>query len=154
MKIFQHKIPLLFVIFQYLLICEVQSETVAQLKAQIKSMDACEESLTHRDCRLEILDDQVANNLRKIDSFKKLYNKQKKYPKSSTFNNKSKYYIELSDNDELFIINGEKFKAQTYCFNMQEGDGIIFIEGSPFGACATAKLFNVRSKNKCAVWCE
>jgi len=71
MKIFQHKIPLLFVIFQYLLICEVQSETVAQLKAQIKSMDACEESLTHRDCRLEILDDQVANNLRKIDSFKK-----------------------------------------------------------------------------------
>ena len=154
MNIFQHKIPFLFVIFQYLLICDVQAETIAQLKAQIKSMDACEKSLTHPDCRLEILEVQTRNNLIKLDSFKKLYNKQKNYSKSSTFNNKSEYYIELSENDELFIINGEKFKAQTYCFDMQKGDGIIFLEGNAFGACATAKLFNVRSKNKCSVWCE
>jgi hypothetical protein len=64
------------------------------------------------------------------------------------------YEIEVSHNDELFIINGEKFEAQTYCFDMEEGDAVIFLEGSPLGACASAVLFNLRSREKCDVWCE
>lgn len=64
------------------------------------------------------------------------------------------YEIEHSHNDELFIINGEKFEAKTYCFNMEEGDRVIFIEGSALGACASAILVNLRTNNKCEVWCE
>ncbi|OJW85507.1 MAG: hypothetical protein BGO62_08415 [Thiobacillus sp. 65-1402] len=64
------------------------------------------------------------------------------------------YEIEVSHNDELFIINGEKFEAKTYCFNMEEGDRVIFLDGSALGACATATLLNLRTKDKCEVWCE
>jgi len=64
------------------------------------------------------------------------------------------YVIDVSHNDELFIINGEKYEAQTYCFNMEKGDRDIFLEGSPFGACASAKLLNLRTKDVCEVWCE
>lgn len=64
------------------------------------------------------------------------------------------YAIEVSYNDELFIINGEKFKAKTYCFGMEEGDRVIFVEGSPFGACSSAKLINTRNERFCEVWCE
>lgn len=64
------------------------------------------------------------------------------------------YLIETSHNDELFIINGEKFEAQTYCFNMEEDDEVMFLDGSPFGACASATLLNLRTREKCEVWCE
>lgn len=64
------------------------------------------------------------------------------------------YQIEVSHNDELFIINGEKYEAKTYCFNMEEGDLVIFIEGSAFGACASATVVNLRTNNKCELWCE
>jgi hypothetical protein len=64
------------------------------------------------------------------------------------------YVIEKSHNDELFIINGEKFEAQTYCFNMEEGDEVMFLDGSPFGACASATLLNLRTREKCEVWCK
>jgi hypothetical protein len=64
------------------------------------------------------------------------------------------YEIEVSHNDELFVINGEKFEAKTYCFNMEEADLVIFIDGSPFGACASATLINLRTREKCEVWCE
>ncbi len=64
------------------------------------------------------------------------------------------YEIEVSHKDELFIINGEKFKAKTYCFNMEKGDRVLFIEGSALGACASATLLNMRTKDKCDVWCE
>jgi len=49
--------------------------------------------------------------------------------------------------------DGEKFEAQTYCFNMEEGDAVIFLEGSAFGACASAVILNLRTREKCAVWC-
>ena len=64
------------------------------------------------------------------------------------------YVIEVSHNDELFIINGEKFEATTYCFNMDKGDSVLFLEGSPFGACASAVLLNLRTRQKCDVWCN
>jgi ribosomal protein S17 len=64
------------------------------------------------------------------------------------------YVIEVSHNDELFIINGEKFKAKTYCFNMNEGDRVIFISGRPTGVCVSAELLNLRTQRVCRVWCE
>lgn len=64
------------------------------------------------------------------------------------------YIIETSHDDEIFIINGEKFEAKTYCFNMEEGDEVIFLEGSPLGACASATILNLRTREKCEVWCE
>lgn len=64
------------------------------------------------------------------------------------------YPIEVSDNDELFIINGETFEAKTYCFGMEPGDRVVFLEGSVFGACASATLYNLRTEKTCEVWCE
>jgi hypothetical protein len=64
------------------------------------------------------------------------------------------YEIEAASNDEKFIINGEVYEAQTYCLGWEEGDMVIFLEGSPYGACATAKLFNTRTKETCDVWCK
>jgi hypothetical protein len=64
------------------------------------------------------------------------------------------YQVEVAHNDELFIINGERYEAKTYCFNIYEGDEVIFIDGSPLGACASATILNLRTKNKCELWCE
>ena len=64
------------------------------------------------------------------------------------------YEIETSHNDVLFIINGEEFDAQGYCFNMEEGDRVIFLEGNPFGTCVLAKILNLRTKDVCVAWCE
>ena len=64
------------------------------------------------------------------------------------------YQIEFAHNDELFIINGEKFEAKTYCLGWDAGDIVVFIEGSPNGACVSAVLFNVTRKETCRVWCE
>ena len=66
----------------------------------------------------------------------------------------SHYEIQVSHGEELFIINDEKYEAKTYCFNMEEGDQVLFIEGSPYGACVSAKLLNLRTEKFCEVWCE
>jgi hypothetical protein len=65
----------------------------------------------------------------------------------------SGYTIDASANDETFVINGEIFKAKTYCFNFDKGDHVKFIEGSPLGACAAATILNLRSGEVCEVWC-
>jgi hypothetical protein len=64
------------------------------------------------------------------------------------------YRIEAAANDETFIINGEVFKAKTYCLGWDEGERVIFMEGSPFGACSSATLYNKNRKETCEVWCE
>lgn len=64
------------------------------------------------------------------------------------------YVIEVSYNDEFFIINGAKFKAMTYCFNMREGDRVTFLRGSPSGACSSAEVLNLRTERTCRLWCE
>ena len=64
------------------------------------------------------------------------------------------YEVKAAVNDETFIINGEVFKAKTWCFNVEEGDRVIFIEGSASGACSSAVFFDLRSEEKCEVWCE
>lgn len=66
----------------------------------------------------------------------------------------STHQIEAAANDEVFIINGEKFEAQTYCLGWSEGENVIFIDGSEYGACASATLFNVNNFEICDVWCE
>ncbi len=66
----------------------------------------------------------------------------------------ARYEIQVSHNDELFIINGEKFKAKTYCFNMEKGDRVVFVSGSPYGSCTSAKILNLRTERICDVWCE
>ncbi|WP_206422900.1 hypothetical protein [Photobacterium sanguinicancri] len=72
-------------------------------------------------------------------------------PKSQA---KNTYLIEYAYNDELFVINGEKFEAQTYCLGWGQGESVFFIEGSAYGACVSAELFNQDRKESCSVWCE
>ena len=67
---------------------------------------------------------------------------------------KTTYEIEKAINDETFIINGEVFKAQTYCFNVNESDKVIFTKGSALGACASTEFVDLRTGNICKVWCE
>ncbi len=64
------------------------------------------------------------------------------------------YEIQVSKNDEIFVINDELFKAKTYCFQMEVGDQVIFLEGSPYGACVSAEVLNLRTKKRCELWCE
>jgi hypothetical protein len=64
------------------------------------------------------------------------------------------YTIQAAADDETFVIDGEVFKAQTYCFNVERGDRVKFLEGSPLGACASASFLDLRTSEVCEVWCE
>jgi hypothetical protein len=64
------------------------------------------------------------------------------------------YVVQAAANDETFVINDEVFKAKTYCFNFEKGDRVIFLSGSPNGACTSAQLLNLRTEKVCNVWCE
>ena len=64
------------------------------------------------------------------------------------------YLIQAAVNDEKFIINDEVFEAKTYCLGWDEGDKVIFIDGSANGVCVSATLFNLDRNEKCEVWCE
>ena len=66
----------------------------------------------------------------------------------------STYAIEMAYNDEKFIINGEMFEAQSYCMGWDVGDSVIFLDGSEYGACASAELYNLERGEECSVWCE
>lgn len=79
---------------------------------------------------------------------------RRRYSTPSRGSGRDRYEIATAHNDELFIINGEKFEAQTYCLGWEEGDEVVFLKGSPFGACASAELLNLRTREKCDVWCE
>lgn len=67
---------------------------------------------------------------------------------------RSSYSVDAAANDETFVINGNVFKAKTYCFNIEKGDKVIFVEGSPLGACSSAKFVDLRNDKLCSVWCE
>jgi len=75
------------------------------------------------------------------------------YGIASYASNRERYEIETAQNDALFVINGEVFDAQTYCLGWKEGDEILFLDGSPHGACVEATLLNLRTREKCDVWC-
>jgi hypothetical protein len=66
----------------------------------------------------------------------------------------STYYIEAAANDEVFIINGEKYEAKLYCMGWSEGDAVVFLDGSALGVCVSATLFNPSRGQVCGVWCE
>jgi len=38
--------------------------------------------------------------------------------------------------------------------NIDEGDAVIFLDGSPHGVCTSATLINLRTRDTCKVWCE
>ena len=61
----------------------------------------------------------------------------------------TQYYIQTSYNDEIF-------EAQTYCFNMEEGDPVIFLDGTAasMGVCVLTEILNRRTNQVCKVWCE
>jgi len=80
--------------------------------------------------------------------------KRARQPRTGYSSYSGTYELQVAHNDELFIINDEKFTARTYCFNMMDGDPVRFIEGSPLGACAMATFVNLRTKEVCEVWCE
>jgi hypothetical protein len=61
---------------------------------------------------------------------------------------------EGSHNDATFIIKREKYESKNNCFNMEEGDALIYVEGSAFGACLSAVIVNQHTDQKCEVWCE
>jgi len=61
--------------------------------------------------------------------------------------------IEAAVNDEKFIIDGELYEAKTYCVGWDEGEEVIFVEGTA-GLCTSAELYNVTRRETCSVWCE
>jgi hypothetical protein len=63
------------------------------------------------------------------------------------------YEIEAAGNDEKFVIDGELYEAKTYCIGWDEGDQVIFVDGTP-GICVSATLFNMSRRQSCEVWCE
>jgi hypothetical protein len=67
---------------------------------------------------------------------------------------KAQYTVDAAANDETFVISGKVFKAKTYCFGVEKGDRVIFIEGSALGACVSAKFLDFRNDKVCSVWCE
>ena len=68
--------------------------------------------------------------------------------------NRPTYYVEVSHNDEFFIINGSQYSAQTYCLDIEEDDPVIFLEGNADGLCTSAEIINLRTKQTCELWCE
>jgi|SRR5215813_4071595 len=64
------------------------------------------------------------------------------------------YVIQASAKDEWFVINNNKYQAKTYCFGFNKGNRVKFIQGSPYGACATAIILNLQNDTTCDVWCE
>ncbi|HNY25483.1 MAG TPA: hypothetical protein PKJ33_02980 [Alphaproteobacteria bacterium] len=69
----------------------------------------------------------------------------------------TEYRIQVAHDDSFFIINGERFSAQTYCFasdGFDVNDWVIFVDGSPLGACASATISNTDTGATCDLWCE
>ncbi len=64
------------------------------------------------------------------------------------------YTIERTTNDEKFVVNGEQYEAKVYCMNWDEGQQVLFLEGSAFGVCVSAMMFNLDRSETCDVWCE
>ncbi|MBR3510716.1 MAG: hypothetical protein IKN73_01490 [Alphaproteobacteria bacterium] len=68
-----------------------------------------------------------------------------------------RYEIQVAHNDEFFIINDEKFSAKTFCYSwdgFDQGDYVVFLDGSPLGVCATAVIANPSTGKTCELWCE
>ncbi len=93
-----------------------QTETIEHLRRQMESMSACKKSLSDPKCNLDILKPDIRAVLIQLDDLKSASKEYRLENHSTTSYSgfKSRYAIEVSYNDELFIINGEKFEAKTY----------------------------------------
>ena len=107
-------------------------------------------------CNHSLLTDKERVEVNKAEklAYKKAKRLQASRPAAPAKRTRDSYLIEAAHNDDLFIINGEKYEAQTYCLGWDEGEEVLFIEGSPYGACASAKLYNLDRRESCDVWCE
>ncbi len=60
-----------------------------------------------------------------------------------------------SINDEKFLIlttwGKQLFEAKTYCFNIEEGHNVIFLEST--GVCVSNTFIDLNSDVTCEVWC-
>lgn len=63
------------------------------------------------------------------------------------------YTVEKTANDEIFIINGQVFKAKTFCFGVNDGDKVLFTEGNANGVCISATFVDTNTNTTCRVWC-
>jgi hypothetical protein len=68
------------------------------------------------------------------------------------------YLVEASVKDESFVFRDRVgkavvFKARIYCFGVDEGDEVVFSEGGPDTACVSGEFLDLRTGDKCEVWC-
>ena len=67
------------------------------------------------------------------------------------------YRIQVAHDDTFFIINNEKFSAQSCCFasdGFDVDDWVVFIDGDPYGSCVSATIANTSTGATCDLWCE
>ena len=59
-------------------------------------------------------------------------------------------------NDETFVIQTiwgkQLFKAKTYCFQVNRGDTVLFVDST--GVCVSNTFIDLNTDEKCEVWCE
>lgn len=67
--------------------------------------------------------------------------------------NSKRYTVQVSHNDEFFVINDEEFTSKTYCFDLNVGDEVIFTEEQPNGICVSTEILNMRTLKSCRLWC-
>ena len=66
----------------------------------------------------------------------------------------ARYEVEHAAHGDKYTINGESFEAKTHCRDLEKGDSVVFLQGAATGACTSAKVLNLRNKQKCELWCE
>ena len=123
---------------------------------RIENLSTCLNGAYPTLCNHSLLTDKERVEVNKAEklAYKKAKRLQAARPAAPAKRTRDGYLIEVAHNDDLFIINGEKYEAQTYCLGWDEGEEVLFIEGSPYGACASAKLYNLDRRESCDVWCE
>lgn len=64
------------------------------------------------------------------------------------------YPVQKIIENEVFIINGYRYEAMTVCEGIDEGDWVVFLQGSPYGACSSAVIQSLHNGAKCSLWCD
>ncbi len=61
--------------------------------------------------------------------------------------------IQASSDDQTFLVDGCVFEAKIYCFDVREGDKVIFVSRSSV-ACVSTEFVILRTGKTCEVWCK
>lgn len=64
------------------------------------------------------------------------------------------YPVQKAFDNEVFIINGHRYEAMTFCEGIAEGDWVIFLQGNPYGTCSSAVIQNLHTGATCDLWCD